>query len=1043
MQKKLYEKSLNGSDWILECVGDAFPSIHATVPGNIQSDLENALCLKPIWYGMGDERIWEVARHDWWYHKDFIIPDEWKRKRIKLCMDGVDYSCDVFIDKQKIISHDGQYERFSVEITKYVNDKKNHRLSVLIHKMPPELEEYIQKSDGAGSGEGTPFWFVIGMNKTRQVLRGLKSITNFSYDWGTNIWTLGLWKDVILQASEDAMINDLYVKSELNDAYDKAFIRAVWEINSLTNVNAKLDITLTNNNNNNNILHFTHAVSLKAGDNKVVWEKTIDDPELWWPAGHGKQPLYILDSKLYIKNSSIPSDGRLVRFGICDLKWGQLDGIPENFINPLKLTVNGRRIRTMGSNMSSPDLLHGRAHNKGRIFVQRAIEAGFNTLRMHGGQIIFTEDFYDACDEMGIMLSIEFPVGNCMLEEDEDIVAHWSRVVLDIVKLLRNHPCIIEWSGGNEMAWQQDTIHPALTAAREIISKEDGRFFRATCPAQGVRHAPWDYNPLIHYKLYNSESMRDQTGKYPMMRNGEFGVQTPNNIDLLKRTIPPKSRFPINKKDPILIRKNMICAAFNDEVWLMPANIEQLFGKAETFEELIIAGQWMAAEGLRYAFDALRLRTNIGGFTNWCLNEPWPNGAGSFIVDYEACPLPVFYAVGQSMKSISICLKYDSILYDIFDGLKAEIFLVNDGDSEVEKLHWSYILRDRHGDIYGSGSGVSDIGLLEAKSVGCIDIQPPLEVRTGPVILELYLKDSNGDILTERVYAFGAKGARAPLAGLIKQDLPDTVFGSPPTYTGIIGGSVKRTKIIAKILSYSSNGEKERICLRIENIGDMTALYVEIHPLLTYRPDVTIKEQFGFIPPGEYRDIIITSPCKKDLTLPQTGWYITSYNADPFMVDPQDVIFWIGRQDFTCEGFYGFNDPSPETLMQASSSFVVNSENKNVLSSEIPYLWEKRLEFQFNIEDRRISEETTLYIYSADQSYNGAEISITLNNIIKQIKLSGGYGHQKYEPWHLASPKTTKIDFGKDALKEGINNLIIEVTSGWITIDAMNLSLKA
>lgn len=1034
MINRLHETTLNGNDWTLECVGGAFPRISATVPGNIQADLEAAKCLKPIYYGLGDERIWEVARHDWWYHKDFTIPVDWNGKRIKLCIDGVDYSCEVYLDGIKLVEHEGQFERFSVDITQYVFAGKTHRLSILVHRMPEELEDYIVKSDGAGSGEGTPYWFVIGMNRTRQVLRGLKSITNFSYDWGTNIWTLGIWKDVKIIASDEAMINDLRVQSEPDNTFEKAFIRATWEIDSLKDTGGMIDIKIRCREKE---LHFKHEVQLKAGNNKVTWEETIDSPELWWPAGYGGQPLYTLDSKLHIEGNSCPSDGYSVRFGIRRFEWGQLENAPEDFINPLKLMVNGRQIRTIGSNMTSTDLLHGRAHDKARLFVRRAREAGFNTLRMHGGQIIFTEDFYDACDEMGILLSIDFPVGNCMLEEDNDIVEHWVKVVRDIVILLRNHPCIMEWSGGNEMAWQQDTVHPALTAAREIIEEEDGRIFRATCPAQGVRHAPWDYNPLIHYKLYNDENMRDQTGKYPMMRNGEFGCQTPGNLELLRKTIPPESRFPVNIDDPVLIRKNMVRAVFIEDGWLMPGNIKYLFGEPETFEELVTAAQWMGAEGIRYAFDLLRSRTDMGGFTSWCFNEPWPNGAGTFLVDYEGRPVPMFYGAAQAMKPVILFLKLDSILYDIFDGMEAELMLCSDAGEDMTGLRWHYVLRDRHGEVYRTGEGVADIKPLEAKSLGKVRIEPPIAVRNGPVLMELYLDDNQGRCLAERLYVFGAFGAMAPLAGLLRHDQPDTEFGSPPTYTGITGSSFKRTSIDAGIIGYSSDGTTETLRIRVKNTGEMTALYFEIHPLLLYRTDITVEGQYGFIPAGEYRDITVTAPAGSDLTLLQTGWYVTAYNADRTEIPPRDVLLRTGRRDGTCEGFEGFYNAE----LKPRKEFYADPENGSVAAGEVPYLWDNELVFHFYAGQEQSRKAVALCIYSADQSENGADIRVSLNGSKKSERVSPGYGLQKNEPWQLAAPGAIVVEFPPGVIKEGKNVLSIDIENGWITIDAMNLRI--
>ena len=74
--------------------------IPATVPGNIQADLEAAHRLKPLWYGNGDARLADVARTDWWYRKDFVVPPSFVGKRVALVFDGVDYECEVWLKRQ-------------------------------------------------------------------------------------------------------------------------------------------------------------------------------------------------------------------------------------------------------------------------------------------------------------------------------------------------------------------------------------------------------------------------------------------------------------------------------------------------------------------------------------------------------------------------------------------------------------------------------------------------------------------------------------------------------------------------------------------------------------------------------------------------------------------------------------------------------------------------------------------------------------------------------------------------------------------------------
>ena len=1038
---------LSGSDWTLICDGGLFPDVPASVPGNVQADLEAARCLAPLWYGMGDARIWEASRCDYTYVKKFIIAPGLEGSRLTLCLDGIDYECEVWLDGVFLTAHKGMYERFEVELPAVAGAAGEHELRVRIKGMPEELEPYFIGSDGAHSGEGTEYWFVNGMNKMRQTIRGFKSITNFSYDWGTNIYTLGITKPAYLHVTGGVRISDVKVQcrpeasqnrlealqnqpealqnrpeasqnrpealqnrpealqnrpealqnqpeasqnrpeaSGTGDGAVRARLNATWTLDAQSACEAliKAKISLCGKPADTAPMEISKAVSLQKGVGTVSFDGFIEDAALWWPLGHGGQPLYIMESEVFICGHGMPpaasgdgdcqlssentpsaasehippaasehipsaasehilpaaSDSRTVRFGIYSIEWKQLPGFPEGFINPLSLELNGRKIRTLGSTACSTDLLHGRAHAKGRKLAERAAELGINTLRMHGGQIIFTEDFYDACDELGVMLVIDFPAGNCVVEDEPDILSAWESHCRDTVRALRNHPCVIEWSGGNEMGWQQDTAMPALDASRRVVREEDDRIFRATCPCVGVRHAPWDYNPAIHYKHYNSDIMRDQTSSWPMGRNGEFGAQTAANPTPYKRTIPPLSRFPINFDDPILIRKNVIKAVFFDQGWLAPHLLESLFGPLESLDKLLAASYWASFEGLRYAFDALRRRADLGGCASWSLNEPWPNGAGTFMIDYDLNPTPMAYAVQEALRPIVLGLRYDSILFDIFDGLKAVLTLTSDAPQPAAGLSWSYVLRDHRGGVYCGGEGVASIDPIESKDLCEIEIAPPIELMSGPVLAELRLTSAQGETLGERVYAFGPKGAMGPLRGLLDDKYPDPDFGSPPSYTGMQGAPLKRSIMRCERLSPeagcvgsdtgcgSSNtdcvgsdtgcGSVDTAIIRVYNDGDMTLLFCQAEGLAEYRPDWSVKGQCRFVPPGESRDIEITANAADGLPIAQTGIKITCLNADAIVIPPEGVPLWFGRRDGTCEGYAGWENAAAANSVNAS-----------------------------------------------------------------------------------------------------------------------------
>lgn len=758
----LCEAELSGSGWI-----------RATVPGNIQADLESAHLLKPTWYGEGDPLLWDVARKDWWYRKDFTVPESFQDKRAVIIFDGADFECEVWLNGDRLGSHAGMFRRFWYDITGAIRPGQKNRLAVRIARMPEELLPFLKNSDGKMSGAETEFFFVYANNKIRRVLKDLKSPANCSYDWGTNIYTLGIWKDVRIEASRTARIEWAHVQTELKDDYSKAIVHAMLDVDSLSGVKTEVAFTVKGPD-GQTVTAITNS-ALKNGRNTVTARIELPNPSLWWPAGYGGQPLYELESTLKDTGSGVVLDTKTVRFGVREIRWEQVEGAPPDFLNPYRLVLNGKTIRTMGSNLVSPDLLFGRNAKRGPWFIHVAKFSGMNTLRLHGGGVVLPENMYDLADELGVMISHEFPVANCVQESDPVFLENLEATCRNIIRQVRNHPCIIEYSGGNELNWKATDDYAALHVMERVTAGEDNRLFRATCPMQGSRHSPWHYDRKITYTHYDNENLNDNFEQNRLMRYGEFGTQSPANIEVWHRDIPPASQWPIDGvDDPVLIRKNVVQAVFSDEFWLTREIVEDLFGLSNSLEMLIKAGQFIGAEGLRYTMDAMRRRgARLGGFTNWDYNEPWPNGAGSYIVDYDGRTLMNFDFFKQALAPVCLNIKQTEILYDPDEGLTVEFWLVSDAPQPVQDLRWRWLARDRRGDVFAREQGDFAIKPLETINLGKVTLKPPAKTAFGPLFLELQIVDSNGQILAERMHIFGRSGVHGALSGLLKNHAPD------------------------------------------------------------------------------------------------------------------------------------------------------------------------------------------------------------------------------------------------------------------------------
>ena len=841
--------------------------IPATVPGNIQADLEAAHELNPLWYGAGDPRLAEVAKKDWWYRRDFEAPRDFANKRLKLVFDGVDYACEVWLNGRHLGAHAGMFRRFSFDVAGIIKPGERNSLAVKIERIPAELAHILSASDGAMSGGGEnypkewgPDFFVVGINQTRHLLKDLKSPTNYGWDWGVNVYTLGIWQDVRLEAGGDARIEWLQVKTELSGDQRAAAVKVKLEIDSLGALDVAAAITVRGQGAS---LTAKAQAALSQGDNSVELELALDDPALWWPLGQGDQPLYTLEARLLEAESGELLDRRSTRFAVRDIRWEQVEGAPADFINPYQLVINGRPVRMIGSNILPPDLLFGRMDERGPRLIQLAAAAGMNTLRVWGGGVFPSEAMLDLADELGIMLSQEFPMSSCRPETDAVFLGNLERTIRQLVKRYRNHPCIIEWTGGNEMWWYQGDDHAALHLLERIVAEEDDRLFRATCPIQGARHSPWHYDPETHYAHYDDEDLLDtgwRRGENKMMRYGEFGCHSIANLEVWQREIPPADHWPAYDEDnPVLIRKNVVQAVFTKEHWLMKSILESLFGTVDSLEALVEAGQYLGAHGLRYAVDALRRRgKRIGGITTWVFNEPWPNGGGPYQVDYDGRPLMTYDFQKQALAPISLSLKHDSNLYDPRRGLDVELWLVSDAPETAADLHWRWLLRGADGQALAQDAGIAMIQPLEALQLGAIRSGPLADEAHELLFIELQLHDADGRLLTERLHIFGSADAPAPLAGLISGAAPGPA----------------RTTLEARIRSAQQADQRESLGIELTNTGDMTALFCEPHPLLAYRTDLDIENNHAFIPPGETRLITISAPVNSQsgLTLAQTGW---------------------------------------------------------------------------------------------------------------------------------------------------------------------------
>ena len=166
------------------------------------------------------------------------------------------------------------------------------------------------------------------------------------------------------------------------------------------------------------------------------------------------------------------SDSQTVRFGVRDVHVANARMPAAQSPAPLVL-VNGKRIYTRGGNWIASDQLLRGSSDRQRYFdeVQLHRDGGINMIRIWGGATAERPEFYEACDELGVMVWQDF-------WQSGDVNGRWGgryewpddhslyiASIRDTVRLLRTHPSLVIWCAGNEIDPIDRSPQPSIRAA--------------------------------------------------------------------------------------------------------------------------------------------------------------------------------------------------------------------------------------------------------------------------------------------------------------------------------------------------------------------------------------------------------------------------------------------------------------------------------------------------------------------------------------------------------------------------------------------------
>lgn len=452
----------------------------ARVPGTVLTTLlENHMYPAPE-FGLNNNLIPDIHEvgndfYTYWFTRQFTINNLPEGRNVWLNFRGINYKAEIFLNGKRINrnTHEGMFLRKIFNITPYLRTDAPNVLAVLVY--PPT---HAGNPNGGQGGDGQ-----IARNNTMQYTPG--------WDWIQPVRdrNTGIWDEVSITTTGPVCLSSPYVVTKVPGVRDpetktqrEAFVNTSVELENTGSTSLKgLLVCETNGT------RLTQPVTLSPFEKKTVSLNplVVKNPRLWWPSGIGEQPLYDMNLSFEIGNQV--SDRERLRYGIREIT---SDKCPDN--GGRRFFVNGQKIYVTGGNYINSDWLLRLSPERYRDEVRFHAEMNLRMIRVWGGALVERPEFYNACDEFGILVFQDlWGSGDCngAWEDPTKMDSRERRweypdnhdlfiaSVEDQVKMIRNHPSLCFWCGANEWPLAKDIdqclrkeVFPRLDPERLFVS---------------------------------------------------------------------------------------------------------------------------------------------------------------------------------------------------------------------------------------------------------------------------------------------------------------------------------------------------------------------------------------------------------------------------------------------------------------------------------------------------------------------------------------------------------------------------------------------